>query len=103
VTIVLMALATWRIANMLADTDQSGPFNLLDKFRLVAGVRFDAQSQPYPINNFAEGLLCVTCNSVWIGIGFAALYAASPVAAFWFSLPLVFSAVAMLLNRWIGA
>ena len=95
ITLLLMALATWRLSNMLADPDQHGPFGMLTWLRLKAGMRYDEHSRPFGATSLAEGLLCLYCNSVWIGVAFAALYYLSPTWAFWISLPLALSAAAV--------
>lgn len=99
ITIILMALATWRLANMLADTNQSGPFDMLDWLRSKLGVRFDQMSQPYGSNSLSKGLLCIYCNSVWFGTAYTLVYLLSPDWALYLSLPLALSAAAILLEK----
>lgn len=65
---LILSLAAYRVAVMLADVEQEGPFGLLAKFRHLAGVRFDELSQPFGKNTLAVGLLCTYCNSVWLGL-----------------------------------
>lgn len=99
VSLILAALAVWRMSNMLADFDQEGPGRILVKLRYLAGVRYNENSVPYPKTNLAQGLTCVYCNSVWIGAVFGLMLYSVPEFTLWFSLPLAFSAVAIILER----
>jgi hypothetical protein len=95
--ILILILVTYRVADMLADPTQVGPFNLLLKFRNKVGVRFDEHSAPYGENNFADGLLCIYCNSIWIGIILTLLYMLNiPMIIL---LPIALSAGAILASR----
>lgn len=58
-----------------------------------------------PIRNLAsrweftdELIACPWCTSFWVGLAATGVYALSPEAAFWLSLPFAFSAVAGLLS-----
>jgi len=64
--ILLYCLATYRISSMLSS--ESGPFGIFDKFRYFIGVRYNEYSIPYGTNVVAKGVLCLWCNSVWVGI-----------------------------------
>lgn len=98
-TLVVMALATWRLSNLLADTRQSGPFDLLDRLRSKLGVRFNQMGEAYGTNSIAKGALCIFCNSVWFGIGLTVLFYFFPVAAFYLSVPFALSAAAIFANK----
>lgn len=91
--ILLMSLATWRLASLLAHED--GPFDLFPRLRRWAGVQVDAIGQVYPTNTFAKGLLCVWCNSIWVGVGMVVAFYIVPIVAFWLVLPLALSALAV--------
>jgi hypothetical protein len=97
-TIFLMILASWRIANLLADTTQSGPFELLDWFRAMMGVKYSDGSIAYGSSSLASMILCIKCNSVWIGIVFALLYYLTPEVTFFVSLPFALSGMMMLIE-----
>ena len=100
IELLVTALATWRLSNMLADTTQRGPFGVLDWLRNRAGIAYDQNSVAIAKpGSFGEGILCVFCNSVWIGLAFAALYLASPTVCFYVALPLAFSSVAILIEE----
>ncbi len=93
--VIVMALATWRLANMLADPEQVGPFEILSRIRTLAGMRYDLYSKPYASTNFAKGMMCVYCNSIWIGGLFLGLFIASSIVAFYVALPFALSAAAI--------
>ena len=100
ITLLILSAATWRISNLLSDTSQGGPFGLLYKLRSLVGVKYDEHSLPVVSpGSLAEGLTCVFCNSLWIGIAFAVLYCLFPVAAFYVGLPFALSAAAILIDR----
>lgn len=87
-TIVLMALATFRLASLLAD--EPGPFNL---FGII---RFHAPGE------LGKMLDCVWCSSVWIGLGFTVLYYLWPEGTFWIALPFALSATAVGIGEVMG-
>lgn len=82
-TIVLMALATFRLASLLAD--EPGPFNLLGHIRF------------YAPGELGKLLDCVWCSSVWIGLGFTALYYLWPEGALVAALPFALSTAAIVI------
>ena len=69
--LVILALASWRLAYMLVNED--GPGAVFSRLRYRAGVRSvvtrDNAGQPVAskvaLNGLAEGLMCVWCVSVW--------------------------------------
>ena len=100
-SILTMPLAVWRISNMLADTEQSGPFCMLDWIRIKAGVRYDQFSDPvYKRGSIASGILCIVCSSMWFGILFTILLICNQKVTFFVSLPFALSAVTMLIEEW---
>ena len=92
-TVLLLALATWRIAHLLAYED--GPAHLFERLRVRAGVRYDEHSQPYPATNLAEGLTCLWCNSVWVGALWTGAWLALGDSVTWLALPFALSALAI--------
>lgn len=70
---LLLILATWRLTSLLSNTNEHGPYELLDKVRYLAGVRYDSNSQPYGTNELSKGLVCFWCCSVWVGAALALL------------------------------
>lgn len=96
-TPLILALATWRIAHLLAY--EEGPACIFERLRVKAGVRYDAQSQPYPATHLAKGLTCLWCNSVWVGMLWALLWLALPGVVFWLGLPFALSTAAILVEE----
>lgn len=100
VAILVIPLAVWRVSNMLSDTSQSGPFGALDWIRHISGVKHDEHSVPYAgKGSIAEMLLCVYCNSIWIGIFFTVAFLVNQIVTIILSLPLALSAVAIFLEE----
>jgi hypothetical protein len=100
-------LAVWRISNMLADTDQEGLFNSLDWIRHKVGVTYKTEpwngiyNVPYgEPGSIAAGVLCVYCNSIWLGILFAILWFVNQKVTIIVSLPFALSAMAILIEEW---
>jgi len=75
-TLVLTALASWRMASLLVNED--GPGAVFARLRRWAGisyvVRQDGNGQPAAMRvakgGLAEGLTCIWCVSVWCAAGF---------------------------------
>ena len=70
--LAVLALATWRLANLLVNED--GPGMLLARLRQRAGVEQlvvrNAEGHALEVgyvarNSLAQGLMCVWCTSVW--------------------------------------
>ena len=99
-TLIVLTLATWRIASLLAIED--GPDQIFAKLRHWAGVRYDEHSQPYGETELAKGLLCLWCNSVWVGTLFTFLHLLAPGVAFVLAFPLALSAGAIMWERLSG-
>lgn len=69
--LLVVALAAWRVTYMLVH--EEGPFEIFDRIRWLAGIRYDEVSIPYASNGIAGAFLCVFCLSVWVGLLFAFL------------------------------
>ncbi len=71
-TVLIVGLASWRIANMLVDED--GPFDIFERLRQAAGLR------PGEVNGFLPELLsCIWCTSVWTTVLVFLLWVIEPV------------------------
>lgn len=92
--IIILALATWRMASLLADED--GPFDVFARLRLARGVEYDQQGQPYVPggSEVAFQVICLWCNSLWVGLAWTLLYFFIPSVAPWLAMPFALSAVA---------
>ena len=64
VSIVALPFAVWRLSSLLVS--ESGPFNIMDKFRYLIGIRYNEHNQIYGKNTFADLFTCVWCVSVWV-------------------------------------
>lgn len=95
--LLVLALATFRLASLFAR--ESGPFEMFYRFRHMVGVRYDQMSRPEGSNQFAKGLICVWCNSLWFGLLLSGLYLWLGVVVVWASLPLALSAVTIMLDN----
>ena len=92
---IILALATFRIGYLIADED--GPFGLLDKMRQVIGVKRDQMGENFGTNNFATGVICVWCNSIWIAAGLTGVYMYDKGLVVLVCLPFALSAVALVI------
>jgi hypothetical protein len=102
VSFLLISLAVWRVSNMLADTDQSGPGEILDWLRAQVGVKYTEDSVPYwKPGSFASGLMCVRCSSVWFGFIAAVCYIANSHLTVLVALPFALSGAAILLQSFL--
>lgn len=103
---VLLSLATWRMASLLARED--GPAYLFLKLRRAAGVVYEdeetvnketgekeVETTMTPTNWLAEGLICMKCNSVWVGTVLTILYFIFPNLTRILVLPLALSAMSI--------
>jgi len=91
---LIYALATWRLAHMLAA--ERGPYDVLGKLRAACGVGYEADGSIVAETEAAQLATCVWCSSVWLaaglglarwvwpalGDGLAGILAASTVAVF---------------------
>lgn len=96
----ILAPATWRLSSLIAR--ENGPADILGWFRYRVGVRSSKLNVPYGENAFAEGLICLWCNSVWIGLAWAVSFAMFGRIVLWLALPFAISALALFLERMIG-
>jgi len=96
VMFILIALAVWRISSLVAHED--GPYEVFEKFRHLVGVEYDEESKPYGRNQFAKGLTCIWCNSIWFGVIVTIAYARFPEATVLFCIPFALSTVAIIVE-----
>lgn len=74
VILITLVLATWRVSNLLAR--EEGPLSILATLRYALGVRCTPEP-PYGMYGktvFAKAIICIYCNSVWVGTIFSVLY-----------------------------
>ena len=98
---LFLAIAVWRVGSMLSNDREAGPFDILHKIRRWAGVRYDERSLPFGTNEFASMLLCIGCNTLWLGLLAYGAYVLWGDYAFVLSVPFVFNGFAVALERWL--
>jgi hypothetical protein len=98
-TFIILAIATYRLGTLLSDTEQGGPWNLLHRLRTISGVKYDERSVPYGTNMVSNAMLCIYCNSVWIGLIAYLLYLASEPLAMLLLAPFALSGAAIMIKE----
>lgn len=98
---VLLALATWRISNMLVKED--GPSHVFERLRYRLGIRRDQDNPDVtyakdPDSFFATLFLCPWCLSVWIAGLFVGVYFFARRAAKWLSYIPALSAITCMID-----
>lgn len=96
-TLLILTLATWRLTTLLVN--EAGPFDVFERLRYAAGVRYDERSERYGTNVVARGLICVWCVSVWVGALLALGQWLAPGVVGWLALPFALSAGALVVER----
>lgn len=91
---LILALATWRLSNLLVNED--GPGNMFAYLRAFVGVQEFADDQP---NAVAGAFACIWCMSVWVGALFGVGWLVWGDAIMWGALPLALSAVAIAMDK----
>jgi hypothetical protein len=97
VPFVILVLANWRLASLLSR--EGGPWDFLFAIRHRLGVRYDERNTAYGQNVISRGLICIWCNSVWIGLIQAACYFFVPDATLLVFLPFALSSGAIVMER----
>ena len=96
-TIAVLILATWRLSSLLAQ--EAGPRDMFARLRERLGVWYDDTGDPQGDTVLAQGITCVWCSSVWVGVVLAAAYWLAPDVAFWLALPFALSAGAIVVHE----
>jgi hypothetical protein len=89
-TFVILALAVWRLANLLAN--ESGPANMFGRLRGLCE-KLGTYS-----GSLHDGMCCEWCNSVWFGTIITVLYFFFPKITTWVCVPLALSTCAILIK-----
>lgn len=61
---VIYALATWRLAHLLAC--ERGPYDVLGRLRTACGVGYEADGTVVADTEAARLITCVWCSSPWL-------------------------------------
>lgn len=93
---VILSFAASRLGSLLAR--EHGPYDILDRIRYILGVRYNELNHPVGTNMPSNMILCVYCNTVWIGILFTGLYLLLGYVFILICLPLAISAGALLID-----
>lgn len=78
---------------------ESGPFEILDKFRYWIGIRWGENNQKYGKNVIAKLFLCVWCLSIWVAFAVAWMSGYSVNIHTYVIVSLAISAVAILMDE----
>lgn len=66
--LLILILATYRIANLFVDDSEGGPWDILHMIRYYAGVKYDDERRKYGTNVLAKSMICFWCFSPWVAI-----------------------------------
>lgn len=93
--LIVLGLATWRIADLLHYG--RGPYGVFTRLRGRLRVSHDEDGEPvaWPDTEMGRLLRCLDCGSVWVGTGLVGLYLWSPWVAVILALPFALSAMAI--------
>lgn len=94
---IIYALATWRLAHLLAY--ERGPYDVLGKLRAVCGVGYEADGTPVVETEAAQLITCVWCSSPWLAALLALLRRLCPALGDFIAGTLAASAVAVFVER----
>ena len=98
--LLILGLAVWRFSSLLVQ--EGGPWDIFARLRHRIGVRYDAESLPYGRNEFAKGIVCTWCISVWLGLIATAMYLLAPRITVLLALPFALSAFAIVIDEKVG-
>jgi hypothetical protein len=98
IALIVLGFSAARLGSLLAR--EHGPYDVLDKIRYILGVRYDELNKPFGTNMPSTMILCVYCNTVWIGIVFTVLFAILGDLFLWLCLPLAISAGALVVDKY---
>lgn len=94
---LIYALATWRLAHLLAS--ERGPYDVLGRLRGACGVGYEADGSVVAETEAARLVTCVWCSSPWLAGGLGALRWLWPALADWLAGALAASAVTIAIER----
>ena len=78
---------------------EEGPFNIFMKIREFFGIQHDNGIAYMIPDSFIAGLIsCVWCFSIWLSVLWAVLWFISPEITLYVSIPLAFSAFAIIVE-----
>lgn len=95
--ITLLGLSTWRLASLFAQ--EEGPWSVFARLRSALGVRFDEFSIQYGTNLLSKGIICIWCDTIWIGFALIVVYLFLGDKLLWVLAPFYLSAIAILIDK----
>jgi len=93
---VVLALATWRLSSLLAT--EEGPWSIFERLRGRLGVVRGDEGILRASSMLGKGLICVWCNSVWIGGALTIFYILCGEWAIYAAMPLALSTAAVIVE-----
>lgn len=87
----------YRLASLFSN--EKGPYRVFSKFRVWAGETIAHDGTRHGRNEFARGLICLWCFSIWVGVGVSIAYYFYPAITLTVAVPFALSAVATVLDR----
>ena len=101
VDFLILAFAVYRVAVRITHEWEVGPKRILAGLRTWAGWVEPSYGEAYAEEgSLASGLMCYTCNSIWIGAAFSLIYAgllAAGLPAWLVFMPLAASGATLLI------
>jgi len=100
---IILSLAAWRIANLVVDDSEDGPFDILPKIRYWLGIRYDDRGRmmsvdgPLLYRELGRAVSCMWCLSIWVGI-FLSFIPSEIRIILW---PFAISAGVLLVNKFV--
>lgn len=82
---------------------EEGPFKIFKNIRILVGIEHDENGAVFMVpDRFLPKLFsCVWCVSVWVSGAFLILLWINSTVAFYFSLWMAFSAISILVEKWV--
>ena len=115
VEFLILALATWRIANMIVDDSEDGPFDVLHHIRFMLGERGNDDNRQYIFKQGTEldfwwslhyqlyrAFSCMWCATFWIGILMVLISLIPYWIGFYLLLPFSLSGGALIVRKVAG-
>ncbi len=109
---IILALGIWRIANMIVDDSEDGPYDILHWIRFVLGERGVSPDRKYIFEQGAEldflwnlhyqvyrSMTCIWCATFWFSLIFGMVFLIIPSTALVILFPFALSGAALIVNR----
>lgn len=98
---LVYGLAVWRVASMFVR--EEGPAHIFRTIRELTGiVHSDTEVAIIPDRFLAQVISCVWCLSLWVGAFWTVFWLVSPEWSLKVAVPFAFSAVAIIVDKWVN-